>query len=311
MFQEVGLKQRSPVYPPVTETAVGKVLNYSGDTKTATIELTGQLRANDEIHIEGKRTDLTQSVEAIQIGQESVEIAEVGKSVDIKVNDKVREGDKVSIVKEDRPVDYDEKEWRNIVFHMDERPPLILIEKADIAVTAQAWRKYDLDRKYNRGSMTSPFYDEEAWHQGEKVDVYYITITNKGKTPVEFKLIDFLIIDNRKDEYPVLDYGALEKRLLHKKGRTIDINNGLEKAKEVLLEMAAPKGIIEPGQKVEGYVPFYRLKSKPTSLKIMLSLHKAPDLEKNPTGRYKGFEFVFPFAHSPSIRAAQPPTIRF
>jgi len=311
MSKGTGLKHKAPVFPPVIETEVGKVLNYSGDTKTATIELTGELRVKNEIRIASKKIDLTQIVEAIQVGQESVEIAEAGQSVSIKVNDEVRNGDKVFTVKKERPIDYDEEEWEKIVFRMKEKPSLIEIEKAKIVVTAQAWRKYDLDKKFNRGNMTSPFYDEAAWHQGEKVDVYYITIDNQGETPVEFKLTSFRLIDNRKDEYPMLDYRALEKRLLHKKGRTIDIDNGMKKAKEILLEMAAPRGIIKPKQKVEGYLPFYRLKSYPTSLTVVIPLHKAPDLKNNPTGRYKEYIFVFPFAHSPSIRTAQPATIRF
>jgi len=310
MFKESGLKHKPYIFPPVIETEVGKVIQYAGDTKTATIALTGILQVNDEICIDGKNT-VTQIVEKIQVGEEEVKSAEAGQSVDIKVNDEVRKGDTVSIIKEEKPTDYDEADWKKITFDLDERPALILIEKEDIAVTAQAQRKYDLDRKYNRGSMTSPFYDEEAWHQGEKVDAYYITITNKGKTHIEFKLSDFLVVDNRGDEYLALDYEEMEKRLLYKKGRDVTINNGLEKAKEILLEKNAPTGKIEAGQKVEGYLPFYQLKTRPTSLMVMLQLDKAPDLKKNPTARYKIVKFVFPFNHSPSIRMAQPPTRRF
>lgn len=310
MFEESGLKNKAYIFPPVIETELGKVVQYSGETKTATIGLTGKLEVKDEIRIEGKKT-ATQIVKEIQAGGASVESAEAGQSVDITVNDEVRKGDKVSTIKEGRPVDYDEADWEKIVFDLDERPALILIEKEGIAVTAQAWRKYDLDRKFNRGNMTSPFYSEEAWHQGEKVDVYYITITNKGKTHVEFKLSDFLVVDNRGDEYPPLDHEEMAKRLLYKKGRDIMINNGLEKAKEILLEKNAPEGKIKPGQKVEGYLPFYQLKTRPTALKLILPLDKAPDLKKNPTARYRTIEFVVPFIHSPSARTAQPATRRF
>ena len=59
----------------------------------------------------------------------------------------------------------------DIVIDREVTPATIEATKDDITVVAQYIRKYDLDRKFNRGSMTSPFFYREAWHQGEKTDV--------------------------------------------------------------------------------------------------------------------------------------------
>ena len=60
------------------------------------IELTGgELKVGDTIHIKGKHTDFTQTVDSIQIEHQSVPRAEKGKVVGIKVKDKVREHDQV------------------------------------------------------------------------------------------------------------------------------------------------------------------------------------------------------------------------
>jgi translation elongation factor EF-1alpha len=65
------------------------------------IELTvGELNVGDIVHIKGKHTDFTQTVDSIQIEHQNISHAEKGKSVGIKVKEKVREHDQVFKVSE-------------------------------------------------------------------------------------------------------------------------------------------------------------------------------------------------------------------
>lgn len=78
------------------EKLVGRITHYYSNLGVGIIELTGgELKVGDIIHVKGKHTDFTQSVDSIQIEHQSVTHAEKGKVVGIKVKDKVREHDQV------------------------------------------------------------------------------------------------------------------------------------------------------------------------------------------------------------------------
>lgn len=77
------------------EKEVGRVTHYFSKISVAAVELTDTLAVGDTIHIQGHTTDFTQTVESIQIEHESVEQAEAGQAIGIKVKDRVREHDKV------------------------------------------------------------------------------------------------------------------------------------------------------------------------------------------------------------------------
>jgi putative protease len=79
----------------VEEKEVGRVTHYFSKISVAAVELTDTLAVGDTIHIQGHTTDFTQTVESIQIEHESVEQAEAGQAIGIKVKDRVREHDKV------------------------------------------------------------------------------------------------------------------------------------------------------------------------------------------------------------------------
>ena len=74
---------------------VGKVSHYYTKIGVAVVDLDGTLKRGDKIEIEGKTTKLTQIVSSMQIDKKDVEEAGKGESVGLKVNDRVREGDKV------------------------------------------------------------------------------------------------------------------------------------------------------------------------------------------------------------------------
>jgi putative protease len=77
------------------EVEIGKVASYFARIGVAAIELTGELKVGDAIHIQGHTTDFNQEVESMQIEHESVEKAEAGQGIGIKVRERVRERDTV------------------------------------------------------------------------------------------------------------------------------------------------------------------------------------------------------------------------
>ena len=79
---------------------VGRVVKFFSKPSVAAVEITsGILRVGDSIRIKGHTTDLEETVDSMQIEKESIEEAEPGFLVGIKVKDRVREGDKVFKVK--------------------------------------------------------------------------------------------------------------------------------------------------------------------------------------------------------------------
>jgi len=74
---------------------VGKVTHYFTRISVAVVELTDKLSVGDRILIQGATTNLEQTVKSMQIEHKNVETAEAGQSIGLKVERRVREGDKV------------------------------------------------------------------------------------------------------------------------------------------------------------------------------------------------------------------------
>ena len=72
---------------------VGKVTHYYTKLGVAVVELEDTLNVGDSISIEGKTTNLQQTVTSMQIEHENVNTASAGQSIGLKVNERVREGD--------------------------------------------------------------------------------------------------------------------------------------------------------------------------------------------------------------------------
>ncbi len=77
---------------------VGKITHYFGKISVGLIELSDTLRIGDTIRIKGATTDITQTVDTLQIEYDKVEEAPAGETVGTKVADRVRVGDEVYIV---------------------------------------------------------------------------------------------------------------------------------------------------------------------------------------------------------------------
>ena len=79
----------------MAETEVGKVMDFFARPVVAGIDLTGTIKVGDTIHIAGHTTDIEMVINSMQIDNASVEQADGGQSVGIKVPDRVRPGDHV------------------------------------------------------------------------------------------------------------------------------------------------------------------------------------------------------------------------
>lgn len=78
---------------------VGDVRHFLPRIAVAIVDLVSELRMNDEILILGKTTNLRQRVESMEIEHKKVEIAPAGSSIGLKTIDKVRDGDKVYVIR--------------------------------------------------------------------------------------------------------------------------------------------------------------------------------------------------------------------
>lgn len=85
----------------MAEQLVGTVSHYYGKLEVAGIELTSELKIGDMIHIVGHTSDFTQTVDSIEIENETVESAKAGEPIGVKVNEQVRVHDKVFVVTPD------------------------------------------------------------------------------------------------------------------------------------------------------------------------------------------------------------------
>lgn len=83
------------------EHLVGTVSHYWGKLGVAGIELSSELKVGDTIHVLGHTSDFTQTVNSIQIEHETVESAQAGESIGVRMNDRARVHDQVFVVTPD------------------------------------------------------------------------------------------------------------------------------------------------------------------------------------------------------------------
>jgi len=74
---------------------VGKVIHYFTKIGVAVIELSETLSVGDRILIQGSTTNFEQIVASMQIEHVNVASAHAGQSIGLKVENRVREGDKL------------------------------------------------------------------------------------------------------------------------------------------------------------------------------------------------------------------------
>jgi len=74
---------------------VGRVTHYFTRISVAVVELSDKLSIGDRILIQGATTNFEQTVQSMQIEHKNITTAEAGQSIGLKVEQRVREGDRV------------------------------------------------------------------------------------------------------------------------------------------------------------------------------------------------------------------------
>jgi translation initiation factor IF-2 len=82
----------------MAEKEVGRVNDFFARPVVAGVELTGTLKVGDKVHIKGHTTDIEMVLDSMQIENVNVNEAGKGKSVGLKVPERVRPGDTVYVV---------------------------------------------------------------------------------------------------------------------------------------------------------------------------------------------------------------------
>ena len=82
----------------MAEILIGTVSDFFARPMVAGLELSSPLKIGDTIHIKGHTTDITMTVDSMQIDNANVTEANTGTAVGIKLPDRARKGDAVFIV---------------------------------------------------------------------------------------------------------------------------------------------------------------------------------------------------------------------
>jgi len=81
------------------EKKIGIITHFYGNINVAVLKLEGTLKVGDEIHIVGHGADFTQTVGSMQVEHEQIKKAKKGDDVGMKVDEKVKPGTEVFLVK--------------------------------------------------------------------------------------------------------------------------------------------------------------------------------------------------------------------
>ncbi|MFX1264339.1 MAG: translation elongation factor-like protein [Promethearchaeota archaeon] len=77
---------------------VGVVTRYFAKIGVAAIMLEDTLKVGNMISVEGTTTSFEQNVASMQIDRADIQVGEAGQEIAIKVNDRVREKDRVYLL---------------------------------------------------------------------------------------------------------------------------------------------------------------------------------------------------------------------
>ena len=82
------------------EEEVGKITHYFSKLGVAVLNVTGNLKKGDKIHIKGATSDFTQTIDSMQIDRKEIEEAKPGDDIGMKIAEHAREHDVVYKVTE-------------------------------------------------------------------------------------------------------------------------------------------------------------------------------------------------------------------
>ncbi len=72
---------------------IGKITHYYDRIGVAVLELYGELKIGETVHIQGRMTDFTQQVASLEVEHQKIQSAGTGTEAALKVAERVREGD--------------------------------------------------------------------------------------------------------------------------------------------------------------------------------------------------------------------------
>jgi U32 family peptidase len=78
---------------------IGRVAHFFDKIGVCVVELSSGLKVGDKVRVKGNATDFEQEIKSMQVEHVNVEKAKKGDSIGLKVKDKVRQNDKVYLVK--------------------------------------------------------------------------------------------------------------------------------------------------------------------------------------------------------------------
>lgn len=83
----------------MAEIKIGEVVKFFAKPSVAAIKLTeGELAVGDTVKFTGHTTDLTHTIDSMEVNNQKIDKAVVGDFVGVKIADRVRPGDEVFIV---------------------------------------------------------------------------------------------------------------------------------------------------------------------------------------------------------------------
>ncbi len=74
---------------------IGEVLHYYDHIGVAVVKFNREVKVGETVNFKGAHADFSQTIGSIQHEHQNIESAKKGQDVGIKVDEKVREGDKV------------------------------------------------------------------------------------------------------------------------------------------------------------------------------------------------------------------------
>ncbi len=77
------------------EEEVAVIIKFFSKPSVAALEIKGAVKVGDTLHYKGHTTDFTETVNSMEVDNNSVDEAKPGDLVGIKVKERVRENDKV------------------------------------------------------------------------------------------------------------------------------------------------------------------------------------------------------------------------
>jgi len=77
------------------EKPIGEITHFYKNIGVAVVKFSKATKVGDTIHFKGATTDFTQEIKGMQFDHKDVDKAGKGKEVGIKVDERVRAGDKI------------------------------------------------------------------------------------------------------------------------------------------------------------------------------------------------------------------------